>query len=1088
MQSEEKLSPSYSGDKKHLCPRKHSLEVTQEEVVQDEEVRPGERDFNVPQSTDEAACEPLAITRVRPVEQGCLKRPISRKMGRQESLEELDKEKLKSKMVAKRQDWSERRESLQKQDALHECEATLLCGDDREECFMVRSQNKTQSSPESGPLEAKAASTTLKDVLYKKLNTRVSEGIAEPCGSSGESEGLRSPLCSIHPEWQHCRQSKDSMKPDRLDFKAPNIEFTRKRLSFEEREDCMCRLSSGLHENLHFGSTRSKSLQLDTAVSHDHIKGGLGSVHSSPEGLTPKLFSGRGESAVEKLQLISSAESPLRKTSSEYKLESRHVSSLKPLEGTLDIGLLSGPRVSKTETCLSKMAENTSSTVSPIWLQSPTERQITIPQLKTSDKIKSPLTSSLSPEAVSSLNSIVVPKEPSNNANADMKGGEKTQDRHGETFKASSSKVETSNFILKPESRSSIVKVGSSLAHEHRGPRHSSHFSSCGKTPSIREVSNEDQEDEAELEEAAAQATLQSTDGCKTIVSATPAKLEADVKTSPTLTQTKTPAVCRPLPVPANTNCGLDAGQSGERRINPDRTSVFEVNVRNSSASAHVSDSVLSKPPNICSSNTEVPITTSAFGSVQQDRKSNSLKSELQDCWKTSAGKKSVQPDTSAVKPGGSSDSSTPTKGSNTASDVEQKSEVSSAKVSASLNTVTQVTLSVNKKDNTVSAAAAKEDSGSLLQEKGVPVSPKTKRTGDGSDSEQLSKTFPAEKAQEKSSDSQCCTSKKDGPVLSVKENTVAPSAKPKSVASAAMSENASSPKSKPRSDPQPAPPMSSKTETKTAPPVPVKGSPHSQQESALPPPKSDDAKCKDGLLSSAGGEVKQADSVQSSHSPSHPDLKQRETQLKSSVAINIADFKTKSVPLKAAVAVPPAPKPAVAPTPTIKPTLDTKAKDPSARNPAAVVKDHCKPKDGASPLAAPPQLRKELSGVPSQPDPPPVLPKPAVRKETPAPSSGAASAKTCEPAAKASKDGALKPDAQQKAADARVTTPDKQASSGRKEPADRKKKETAQEAAQKNSKRDSSRASPSALRDGAEKDGGRCKKESSPRSSCSKK
>uniref|UniRef100_A0A3P8RCC2 non-specific serine/threonine protein kinase n=1 Tax=Astatotilapia calliptera TaxID=8154 RepID=A0A3P8RCC2_ASTCA len=131
-------------------------------------------------------------------------------------------------------------------------------------------------------------------------------------------------ITRLRPEWSERRESLQ--KQDALH-----------ELSFEEREDCMCRLTSTLHENLHFGSTRSKSLQLDTAMPHDHMKAGLGSVHSSPEGLAPKLFSGRGESAVEKLHLISSAESPLRKTSSEYKLEGRHVSSLKPLEGTLDI-------------------------------------------------------------------------------------------------------------------------------------------------------------------------------------------------------------------------------------------------------------------------------------------------------------------------------------------------------------------------------------------------------------------------------------------------------------------------------------------------------------------------------------------------------------------------------------------------------------------------------------------------------------------------------------------------------------------------------------------------------------------------------
>uniref|UniRef100_A0A665WUZ3 non-specific serine/threonine protein kinase n=1 Tax=Echeneis naucrates TaxID=173247 RepID=A0A665WUZ3_ECHNA len=131
-------------------------------------------------------------------------------------------------------DYTVLRESLQKQDALRESDSSLMCGDDRDESFLVRGQNKSQSNPECSPLETKAASTTLKDVLYKKLTTRVSEGINEASGGSSESDG-------------------------------------------------------GLR------------------------------------------------SAVEKLQLISSAESPLRKTSSEYKLEGRHVSSLKPLEGTLDI-------------------------------------------------------------------------------------------------------------------------------------------------------------------------------------------------------------------------------------------------------------------------------------------------------------------------------------------------------------------------------------------------------------------------------------------------------------------------------------------------------------------------------------------------------------------------------------------------------------------------------------------------------------------------------------------------------------------------------------------------------------------------------
>ncbi|KAM9338713.1 microtubule-associated serine/threonine-protein kinase 3 [Symphorus nematophorus] len=1014
VQSEEKLSPSYTGDKKHLCPRKHSLEVTQEEV-QDEELRTGERDYTVLQSVEETACEPPAMTRVRPVEQGCLKRPVGRKMGRQESVEELDKEKLKSKMVVKRQDWSERRESLQKQDALREADSSPLCADDREQI---------KSSPDSGPLEAKAASTTLKDVLYKKLTTRVSE--AETSGGSCDST-----LCSIHPEWQHPRQSKDNMKPDRLDFKAPNIEFTRKRLSFEEREDCMCRCSSAIHENLHFGSTRSKSLQLDTAMPHDHMKAGMG----SPEGLPTKLFSGRGESAVEKLQLISSAESSLRKTSSEYKLEGRHVSSLRPLEGTLDIGLLSGPRVSKTETCLSKMAENTSDTVSvspPIWLQTPTERQITIPQLKTELK-KSPLTCSPSPEAVSSLNSIVASKDQSNDLKISA-SGEKS-----EPLKAQTSKVEGSAFTVKQESRTAM-KPSSPLAHDHRGPRHSSHFSSCGKTPSIREVSNEDQEDE----EVAPHAT----DSSKTVASLTPAKLEAKT--------VETPAAAASEPSPASlkqsVSCGLDTGQKKAAQ-NSNMTPV--------SASVQVPENVLSKqqPANICSSNT---VTTSASVSVRED-KICSLK--VQDCSERSVSKDGVQPNRSAVKVVGPGSSGTCV----AAAKVEQKRDISKIHTAALLNNVREVTLSVNKTDKTVSAGAI--ESGSIsLQKKEEPISPKIKNV---KDSEQLSKNNPAEKAQHKSPNLEHCTPKKED-----KQAT----------------ETVSSPKSKSKPETQTVAHTAVKTETKTlevkshspAPPVPaLKGSPNSKQRDA----NVQDSKRKEASLPSVGVDVKREESV--TQSPTLADVKQRETQPKSSVA-NVKesiDLKPKSVPPKTVPSSSTLKTP-VAPTPPIKQTPDAKHKDSSPKNQATVVKIHqdSKPKPHQLP-----------SDAPSQPDPPPVLPKPAAKKDS---SSGAVSSRisTCAPQEtpiKASKE-APKPDSH-KGPDARATTPDKQASSSKKEPAERKKKETVQEvtSAQKNTKRDASRAAaaaapPAAPKDTSDKDTGRCnnkqQQKESPRSSGNKK
>ncbi|XP_026152629.1 microtubule-associated serine/threonine-protein kinase 3 isoform X2 [Mastacembelus armatus] len=1116
VQSEEKLSPSYTGDKKHLCPRKHSLEVTQEEV-QDEELRTGERDYPILQSVEETACEALAITRVRPVEQGCLKRPISRKMGRQESVEELDKEKLKSKLVVKRQDWSERRESLQKQDALWESDSSALGGEDRDESFLVRGQNKIQSSPESGPLETKAASTTLKDVLYKKLNTRVSEGVTEPSGGSSECEGgLRSALCSVHPERQHARQGKDNLKPERLDFKAPNIEFTRKRLSFEEREDCMCRLSSGIHENLHFGSTRSKSLQLDTSISHDHMKAGLGSVHSSPEGLPPKLFSSRGESAVEKLQLISSADSPLRKTSSEYKLEGRHVSSLKPLEGTLDIGLLSGPRVSKTETCLSKMAENTSDAVSispPVWLQSPTEKHITIPQIKIADKLKSPLTCCPSPET---LNSIGISKDQSYNAANDVKVNtsvEKIHNRHSESLRLPASKVEASASTVKQESRAGM-KASSSLAHEHRGPRHSSHFSSCGKTPSIREVSNEDQEDEVNQQEVTTHTTSQNTDRSKTVVSFTSAKLEVE-KSSSTPPHVTTVAASASDPVSVSltqkTDSGLDTGQpqSCEKKAataqNSSMNSFSKVNVQNSSAPVHSPENVVTKQQLLnISANTkpQVSVTTTSCASVH-DNKSCTLKSDSQVCAETS------QPNRSALKMTRDTGSTCATV--ETSLKVEQKEDVSAVNLATSLSSVTEVTL--NTKTNSVSAI---ESSSLSVQKKENPISPKTKNKSvkDVKDSEQLSKNHVGDEAQHKKpSDSEYCTSKKDETGLKVQGNTVVPSEKLKPSATATANENASSPKGKQRPVPQPVPHNAVKAEgeTKTlevkshgsAPPVPVvKGSASSKQRDLL-------TECAPSASNIQGThdtkDTSLEESVQLTQCVSLAVTKQRETQPKSSVA-TITDSKPKSLPPKT-VPSSSALKTSVAPTQAIRQSVDAKHKDTSPQNQAPVIKDlqDSKPKDVASSLTTPTplqlqQLRKEpllLSDVSSQPDPPAVLPKPAVKKETHLLGSGAVSGKvTCAPqetVVKVSKDAPksemIKPDTR-KGTEPKTTTPDKQASSSRKEQAERKKKETVQETtpAQKTTKKDAPKtSSPSSLKDTSGKE--RCKQQKeSPCSSSNKK
>lgn len=1021
VQSEEKLSPSYAGEKKHLCTRKQSLEVTQEEE-QDEEVGASDRDYTTLQSVDEPISEPLPINRLRPVEQGCLKRPVSRKVGRQESVEELDKEKLKFKMVVKRQDWSERRESLQKQDALLEPDSLLVCADEREESFLFPNQNKTQCSSESGP-DSKAATTTLKDVLYKKLSTRVSEGFTEASGGSCESEGsARSSPCTPHTERQHSRQSKESMKPDRLDFKAPNIEFTRKRLSFEEREDCMCRLS-GLHENFHFGSMRSKSLQLDTVMCHDHMKG---SVHSNPEGVTPKLYSGREGTAVEKLQLISSAESPLRKTSSEYKLEGRHVSSLKPLEGTLDIALLSGPRVSKTESCLSRITDHTSNTLSlspSVRLKSPTEKRITVPQLK-ADKMKTSPTGLQSSEAASPVTSGVVSKEQSNTAAADIKtssSSEKTQDRQRDALKASG---------VKQDSRSS-----SSLAHDHRGQRHASHFSSSGKTPSIREVSNEDQEDEAEREEVPPNTTTQNKNQSETVVALASAKLEANGKTPEHVEMER-----NEIQLKQSTESGLDTGQSAEKTKST-LSSVPEGSTQNLCASELTPENVLSKQQaaNICSSDTQtrVSVTASALSS-ERDHKSSRLNPQV-TC-ETSAGEDDAPSNRGTDKAGSETNT--------TAYKPEQSTD-------DSLNPAAKEKMYVNKEANSVPAA----ESHDLFLKNEVPTV-SSKNSVCLKDIGQPTKHRPAEKAQHKPSGSEF----KKG----AKENIVVQSTKPKD---SVPNENASSPIGKLGPEPKhkgPGPVNDSN---------PPEVKPHSTTP-ALPSPTTTnvqatkDSKRGEASLLSIRCNMKQEEPPQTTQSS-----KQKVTQTNTSSAIkDITDSTPKQLPPKATSSMPP-----------IKQNLDAKPKD---RSPKSQAHPDSKPKDNIWSLPSPQlqQLRKEQSSVAlTPPSPPPVLPKPAVIKDAHSQSKG--DKVSSEPVVKASKD-TLKQDSH-KPPDIQNTTVDKRPSSGRKEQADKKKKDTAQEVAfaQKTTKRDTSRASPAALKDTSDKDSSRCKlQQESPCNSSNKK
>ncbi|XP_022531570.2 microtubule-associated serine/threonine-protein kinase 2 isoform X3 [Astyanax mexicanus] len=122
-------SPSSTGDKKLPvgANRKHSLDISHSEFKKEML----QRDPSL-QSLQESASETLLGGRVSPAEKGSLQKHSARKLSRQEGPDSgtgslglaPGKSKLKDKLSAIRQDRAERRESLQKQDAIHEVDSS----------------------------------------------------------------------------------------------------------------------------------------------------------------------------------------------------------------------------------------------------------------------------------------------------------------------------------------------------------------------------------------------------------------------------------------------------------------------------------------------------------------------------------------------------------------------------------------------------------------------------------------------------------------------------------------------------------------------------------------------------------------------------------------------------------------------------------------------------------------------------------------------------------------------------------------------------------------------------------------------------
>uniref|UniRef100_A0A7M4FJY9 non-specific serine/threonine protein kinase n=1 Tax=Crocodylus porosus TaxID=8502 RepID=A0A7M4FJY9_CROPO len=394
VQSEEKLAPSYGSDKKHICSRKHSLEVTQEEVNKEL----SQREVTL-QSLEENVCDVPSLTRVRPAEQGCLKRPVSRKLGRQESIDELDREKLKVKIVMKKQDLSEKANTIPEPSGELEHPATLRLEERDRKTFQKALERSNQFETKITSLETQSGGSILKDTLHKNANMRSNDSTAldkqMPCHGPPLNElghisydfKRISPPCTLQDVLPHSTDrmlngkgenadknvpTKELIKFERLDGKLANFDYLRKKMSFEEKDDSLCpvlktKLTSNVHECLQLNTVRPINIQQDSTTAADS-RAFISSAHaaqiSSVSFVPLKALNGRVETGVEKSTLITT-ESPVRKSPSEYKLEGRSVSCLKPIEGTLDIALLSGPQTSKADlpVCALPEGPSTSSSV-----------------------------------------------------------------------------------------------------------------------------------------------------------------------------------------------------------------------------------------------------------------------------------------------------------------------------------------------------------------------------------------------------------------------------------------------------------------------------------------------------------------------------------------------------------------------------------------------------------------------------------------------------------------------------------------------------------------------------------------------------
>ncbi|XP_072366939.1 microtubule-associated serine/threonine-protein kinase 2 isoform X3 [Scyliorhinus torazame] len=222
VQSAEKLAATLSSEKKLSSSRKHSLDISHSEFKKEML----QRDPSL-QSLQESANESQGSKR-GPAEKGTLKQPAARKIGRQESSEGMNRGKLNDKLVAIRHDRAERREALQKQDAIHEVE---ISEDESDE--------GSEDSQEGRKLHRVCAQTDVSTLLEAGYDTR------KPESRDSSEDDLSSMFLSESKEIKSSERNLTPLSEHNIRRSILGSTVPHKRVEQYQAEDCSNSTAAG---------------------------------------------------------------------------------------------------------------------------------------------------------------------------------------------------------------------------------------------------------------------------------------------------------------------------------------------------------------------------------------------------------------------------------------------------------------------------------------------------------------------------------------------------------------------------------------------------------------------------------------------------------------------------------------------------------------------------------------------------------------------------------------------------------------------------------------------------------------------------